>query len=509
MKLVLEEVLSNIINYAFDDGDHHHILIKVHHTDSHVYLQTQDTGLTFNPLESKSREQPLDLASAEIGGLGIHLIRSYTERCRYKRIDEQNHFTMIFAHAGLAELDIDDGVDDSEMQQQYLCRNIDDPRINEVFAQSLTRNLKPGEILLRPGDENHVLYLLHSGKLQVHLDAADSYTGFPVYAGECIGEMSIIDGHPASAFVVADEPSVIIEIPEKVFWEQMAAIPGVSRNMMQMLTGRMRRFNSVALEAQEQHLRLDHLERELDVAHDLQISMLPHQFPLFPTHPNIDCYGVMKAAKEVGGDFFDAFTIDTNRICIAVGDVSGKGVPAAMFMVRTLTQLRSELLRTKSINKAIRKLNIALSENNDSCMFVSLFAAVIDTQKGTLRYTSAGHNAPILKGGKNHCEFIENIGGPIAGVARFAQFKAGKLQLEDGDEILLYTDGMTEAQNSSREFFGDQQLLKIFKKTKSSSARSAINKLLVAVEEFSGEEPQFDDITLLSLRYRKLGKHRY
>lgn len=509
MHLALEEVLTNILSYAFDDAVAHTILIQIHHTDNRVYLQTQDSGYTFNPLEERIPPQAKTLEKANIGGLGIHLIRSYTERCRYKRIDGENHFTMIFTHDDLEAIFARFELEEDDLKQQHLCRDLEaDDRIKEIFAHSQVRTLKPGEILLKPGDENHVLYLLRTGKLQVHLDSADSYTGFPVHTGECIGEMSIIDGQPASAFVVADEASEVIEIKEETFWKDMAPVPGVSRNLMQLLTGRMRRFNAVALEALEQRLRLDHLERELDVAHDLQISMLPHQFPLFPLHPNIDCYGKMIAAREVGGDFFDAFTVDANRICITVGDVSGKGVPAAMFMVRTMTQLRSELLRTKAINKAIRKLNISLSENNDSCMFVSLFSAVLDTQSGVLRYCSAGHNAPILKNRKGECSFIKNVGGPIAGVALFAQFKAGKIQLEDGDELLLYTDGVTEAQNSQNQFFGDQQLLELVQKSKKRNARNTVLKIEESINDFCGEAPQFDDITLLHLRYKKPSKNK-
>ena len=421
-----------------------------------------------------------------------------------RRNDAKVSFPLRMADGGTIRKDRRAGADrrkNAFISRQYLCKRIPYESVERVLRNCDINILSPGEVLLEPGQDNHYLYLLKDGRLQVRLESADSDLGFPIEPGECVGEMSIIDGKPVSAFVVAEQPSEVVAIPNNVFWQDLAPVPGVARNLMQLLAERMRKRIDVTVRALEQQLRLEHLERELDVAKDIQASMLPRQVPLFPDHPRADVYAVMKPAREVGGDFFDAFPLDENRICIAVGDVSGKGVPAALFMVRTLTELRTVLHRGDSLARAIARLNVSLCQNNDRCMFVSLFVGILDTSNGCLRYANCGHNPPLVGSGDAGYEFLDLADGIIAGVEEHAVYAEQELTLAPGARLVLYTDGVTEAQRKDKQFFTEKRLQSLLSDMEPQDAFGTVQNVQRAVEAFTGDAPQFDDITLLVLRY--------
>ncbi len=384
------------------------------------------------------------------------------------------------------------------ISHQYLCRGVPYGVVESVLERFAARELGAGEVLLSPGQENHYLFMLLSGRLQVHLDAARSRLGFPIEPGECIGEMSIIDGKPTSAYVVAEEPSTVLAVHGDVFWNELAPIPGVARNLLRLLAERMRTRNDVTLRALEQELHMQHLQKELSVAQRIQADMLPGQDPLFPDHPQVDAYAVMKPARDVGGDFYDAFALDEHRICVAVGDVSGKGIPAALFMVRALTALRMEMLRGVRLEDLFTRLNRLLCENNPSCMFVSMFLAVIDLHTHEMICSNAGHNPPLLASSADFA-FIATEGGVILGVLEEAEFQVSRLRLRQGDSLVLYTDGVTEAQNGDGEFFTAARLRELVSSSPRTGAKALVHTIEEGVERFASGVPQSDDITILAL----------
>jgi len=387
------------------------------------------------------------------------------------------------------------------ISQQELCRGLPYELVESVFERCPVRELAAGETLLKPAQKNHYLFLLLTGSLRVHLAASDFELGFSIAPGQCVGEMSIIDGKPTSAYVTATETSTVMAVAEDMFWSKIAPLPGAARNLLRVLAERMRVRNDVTLRALEQELRYQHLQRELDAAHDIQVGMLPSQEPLFPQHPAVDVHAHMGAAREVGGDFYDAFSIDDTRICLAVGDVSGKGMPAAMFMVRTLSLLRVELVKDDDLGDSIAYLNNSLCETNTAHMFVSLFVMILDVVNGELSYVNAGHNPPLKYDAQHSVEMVDMPDGLIAGVMEDSVYEVRRQTLQPGEGLLLYTDGVTEARNSHKEFYTLDRLRRFMSKHNGDDAAATVKSILAEIEEFAGEEPQADDITVLAMRY--------
>lgn len=388
-----------------------------------------------------------------------------------------------------------------------LFKGVEPNLIRPLLAQCQLRSLKEGETLLTPGEENHYLYLLLSGHLQVYLtDSSNSTTyrpmGFTIYPGESIGEMSIIENKPVSACVAAKEDCRLLVMHEQVVWEKFICIPGVVKNLLQELSMRTRKRDEIALKNLEQHLKFEYLEKELAAASKLQSNILPHKNPLFPNHPQADVFAAITPAKEVGGDFFDAFPLDKKHVCIAIGDVSGKGIPAALFMIRVITLLRISLSRINSLGSIMESINCHLCEGNDDCMFVTMFVGIFDVTSGKLTYVNGGHNLPFLS--SHNCPFklLEVPGGMLLGISEKAQYEAAELVLQPDDTLVLYTDGVTEAEDGEGNFFSSERACQVLNTVNEQATPMEIVAVLQeAVLEFSTSVPQSDDVTILVLRY--------
>lgn len=376
------------------------------------------------------------------------------------------------------------------------------------LSKAVTRDLENGEILLAPEKANHHLYILLSGKLNVALDNPDSPPTYTVAPGECVGEMSIIDGSPVSAYVIADGPTQVLQILDKDFWQVMGQSPGIARNLMHILAERMRRQHDVSRKALIQELELKHLAKDLSNACHIQSSMLPSHEPLLPDHDQIEIAASMEPALEVGGDYYDVFALDKNRIAVAIGDVSGKGMPAALFMVQTLTLLRVELTSRISLplETVAHLINSELLKDNETSMFTTLFLAVIDVTTGEMEYINGGHNHPLFAPRNSPFEYLDVPNGMLMGVYECAPLESRKLRLWPGDQLFLYTDGVTEAENIDRELFSDERLKSVLNQDGiSRNPRDLIAYVRSTVADFAGEAIQSDDITMVAIRYRGPG----
>lgn len=253
---------------------------------------------------------------------------------------------------------------------------------------------------------------------------------------------------------------------------------------------------------------------ELDIARQIQLGAVPHDFGGFTERFSLDIAGFMRPALEVGGDFYDAFEVGKHRMAFIIGDVSGKGVPAALFMMRAQSLLRQYLLETDDLGTAFTLANQQLCERNDALLFVTAFACVIDTSTGLLRYTNAGHNPPVLlQAGER--KFLKCKPGFVLGAIETVQYQENELYCSPGDGLLLYTDGVTEAQDTGESLFGEQRVLaalnaangcaesatKEVDDAPASHARKAIDALCKAVDDFAGNAPQADDITMLAFKW--------
>jgi len=246
----------------------------------------------------------------------------------------------------------------------------------------------------------------------------------------------------------------------------------------------------------------ERMENELIIGHEIQMSMLPLIFPPFPNHQEFDVYAVLKPAREVGGDFYDFFFIDEEHFCICIGDVSGKGVPSALFMAVTKTLIKSRASNDLSSASILTHVNDELSRDNESCMFVTVFLAISNIKSGEMVYTNAGHNPPYIKRQKGTIERLEQRHGPIIGAMEGITFKENKTHLAKRDILLTYTDGVTEAMDSEKHLFSEYRLAKDIEDNSYISVKDMVNSIVSSVEEFAGEAEQADDITVLAIQSR-------
>ncbi len=249
-------------------------------------------------------------------------------------------------------------------------------------------------------------------------------------------------------------------------------------------------------------------ETELQVATHIQAHMLPNTFPAFPDRVEFDIYASMDPAREVGGDFYDFFMPDDDHLVMVMGDVSGKGVPAALFMMTSRTMLKDAAQAGLDPAQILTRVNGQLCENNQDCMFVTVWVGVLEISTGTLTWADAGHEV-LLVGRGNAWSFQQGHKGPaLAGfepeileLEEEPPFANQVLQLQPGDVILQYTDGVTEAVNGKREQFGSQRLLRCLDRTEPGDMESLLGQVRRSLDEFVQGEDQFDDVTMLALRY--------
>ena len=246
----------------------------------------------------------------------------------------------------------------------------------------------------------------------------------------------------------------------------------------------------------------ERIESELSIAAQIQKSMLPSVFPAFPERDEFDIYAIMRPAKEVGGDFYDFFLLDDHRLCVVVGDVSGKGVPAALFMAVTKYLVEASGGEGNPPNEILRLVNSHLIRNNDSCMFVTVFVGILNLQTGEFVYANGGHNPPLVLVAGGEPTFLEPPGGPVLGVMEGATFRMDRCVLSPGTTLLAYTDGVTEAFDKNGEAFSDERLLAAVSSLGQRSAKDITETLTTKIDEFCGGAPQADDITVLCLMFK-------
>ncbi len=247
----------------------------------------------------------------------------------------------------------------------------------------------------------------------------------------------------------------------------------------------------------------ERIASELDVATHIQTSMLPSIFPAFPNHREFDVYASMTPAREVGGDFYDFFMVDETHLAIVMADVSGKGVPAALFMVIGKTLLKDHTGPEDDLGDVFTKVNNLLCESNSEGLFITAFEGVLDLTTGEFRYVNAGHEMPFIY--RANEEFTaEKIkpGFVLAGMEEM-KYRSGIITLEEGDKLFQYTDGVTEATNKNNELFGMERLGVSLNTVKDKGTKEIIDKVMSDIDAFVGDAPQFDDITMLCLSFKK------
>ena len=247
----------------------------------------------------------------------------------------------------------------------------------------------------------------------------------------------------------------------------------------------------------------ERMQDELTVGRNIQMSMVPQTFPPFPKRHEFSIYADLIPAREVGGDFYDFFFIDENRLCLCIGDVSGKGVPAALFMAVTRTLIKARASDDISTASILTRVNDELSRDNHAYMFATIFLGVLHIRTGELSYTNAGHNPPFILRHNRVIERLDSLHGPVIGARQGLAYKTDSTSIYKDDILFMYTDGVTEARNHNKEFFQERRLMAMAAARRFESAQEMVEMVVAAVKQFEAGADQFDDITLMAIQMLK------
>ena len=241
---------------------------------------------------------------------------------------------------------------------------------------------------------------------------------------------------------------------------------------------------------------------ELSLATQIQAAMLPHIFPAFPDRTEFDVFATMNPAKEVGGDFFDYFLIDDDHLGLVIADVSGKGVPAALFMMASKIILQSVAMLGKSPAEILEKTNEAICSNNEAEMFVTVWLGILEISTGKLTASNAGHEYPVIRRANGAFELFKDKHGLVIGGMESARYRQYELQLEPGAKLFVYTDGVPEATDANQKLFGIERMLAALNTDLGAAPQQVLKNVRKAVDDFVQDAEQFDDLTMLCLEYK-------
>ncbi|MGA7874607.1 MAG: SpoIIE family protein phosphatase [Desulfoferrobacter sp.] len=403
------------------------------------------------------------------------------------------------------------------LEQIPLFSALEPEEIEYLTANTHRLELAPQSVLLRENDFGDRFYIILSGELEIvkALGKADQRVLSVRGPGHSIGEISLLEpGKLRTASVVARTRAELLEMTRDEFNTLLARQPSFAYELARYLSNCLCEANDATIrelreknrqlaqayqdlkEAQAQIIAKEKLERELQLAKEIQQSMLPLYLPRIS---GFDFGARMIPAKAVGGDFFDIINLDEGSLGIAVGDVSGKGVPAALYMAVTRSLLRAEAGRYASPREALLAVNLHLLEMCDSDMFVTVLYGVLDTRAGFFQYARAGHEVPLLVERNGNVSVLPRTHGQALGFIHQPALDEQKASLSSGDTLLIYSDGLTEATNSKGELFGPHRLKNAAVAHRSRSAQDICNILTETVMEYQGGAEQDDDMTLVAV----------
>lgn len=350
-----------------------------------------------------------------------------------------------------------------------------------------------GEYLFRIGDLADKLFLIHKG--QIRLPELDVI----VQPGQILGEMGLFSpGRRRTASAISEETVEAYTMGRDEVVQLFSLNPSLALELMQLSNKRFIQNLRAETEAKER------IKSELRIAREIQVSMLPRTFPPFPDRTEFELFATMDPAEEVGGDFYDFFFVNPTKLCLVIGDVSGKGVPAALFMAVSKALLRSEAMRDYAPHEVLARVNKLLCPDNQMCMYVTVFCLMLDTRTGIAEFSNGGHTAPLVSSERGRVEQLETPQGVVLGVMEQAMFESRQRLLKKGDLLLLYTDGVTEAINPQYQLFSDKRLRDCLAPNPKGAVAEVVADIRQKIVTYAQGQPQSDDITMLGLRF--LGK---
>lgn len=505
--LCLSELVTNVVSYADPDFAGLPLEVRAAVDERSATLTLIDAAQPFDPLSRPPPPVAQTIGEMQVGGQGIHLVRNFSDACRYERSGERNRLELVF-NRGAAEAAPSGaaGRAESVLSPLQMFRGVSGEALEDLADRFPIQTFAAETLVLERGDPNRHLLAVLAGGLRVSLDPPGSGETIEIGVGECVGEMSIIDEVPASAYVVATEGTRLLLIDARSFLDELMPIPGVARNLMSALAGRMRRSDAQLIQRVRHEVEMEQAQRELDYARSIQLSLLP-QAPILADEARLRCVGRMCTAREVGGDFYDIFRLDDRHVFFVIADVCGKGLPAALFMVRAMAVLRAQTVSREApaayVEQVAARLNAQLCEYNEARQFLTAFCAIVDLQTLRMHYVNAGHNPPVLALGDGAFGYLAEPINPIVGMVEGLEYRAGEVQLGPQSVLLLYTDGVTEAEDTAGDMLGEDRLLACLDTRPDRNVDDLVEAVFSEVTRFAADAPQSDDITVLAIQFQQ------
>lgn len=361
--------------------------------------------------------------------------------------------------------------------------------ISRITGIEDAQNYRAGQVIFEEGEQGECMYLVLRGEIEV------SVQGRPIDVlgpGTIFGEMALVDERPRSATVTAKTDSRLVPVDQSRFSKLVRQSPEFAIQVMGTMSVRLRRL----LEEEVQRQRM---EEELKIGREIQLSLLPKDVPVVPGWEFASFY---RAAREVGGDLYDFIKVpnDQNRLAVVIADVTGKGVPAALFMASGRTAIRSEVINGKSPAAALRRTNQMILMDAQSPLLMSAFLATFHLNDGRVTYACAGHDRPLWLDDNNNSITLVEGRGIVLGVFHDIILEEKEIELNPGDFLIFYTDGVTEARRADCEFFELARLKQCISAARCGSAGEMVEIIVNAVGAFTGDTPQGDDLTLVVAR---------
>ncbi len=480
IQLACEEALVNVINYAYP-GKNGDLEIIYNNKETGLEIEIIDSGIAFDPLTLPEPNIQAPMEERRIGGLGIFMIRKIMDEVKYKRDRGHNILTLI-KNGGTP-------LETKSLQDPARKETLEDPpSCRWPLSFMKKEEFKKGDIIFKAGDQADRMFYIKKGAIRL--------VEINKIIRECqvIGEMGIFSPFKErTASAVCEEDLETYTMGRDEVIKFFGQDPKLAIEMIQLSIKRFIENLKAETEARER------IESELRIAREIQLSMLP---TVFPERKEFEIFAMMDAAKEVGGDFYDFFFIDDKHLCFAIGDVSGKGVPAALFMAISKTLIKNEAKRGLTADKTLSNVNNILCPDNPTCLFVTVFCVILDIETGVMQFCNAGHNPPLIMTNEGGVDFLKVPGGFVVGVMENCKCENNSLTLKPGETIFLYTDGVTEAMNPERKMFSEEKLKNTLKEMKSLGIKQVIPKVRDEISAFVQGAPQSDDITMLAVKYK-------
>jgi phosphoserine phosphatase RsbU/P len=543
IQLCLDEAVANIIMHGKTERKASEIVITFTRAQDDFVLRIEDDGPPFDPTTVPPPTAGPTLETTRIGGLGVHLMRQFSNDIRYERLANKNHLRLTFR--GSKENDEDHNRDSLDPEIQALARanpvlaRLSAPTLHDLFSRAELIDLGPGQTLVRQDERSDCAYLILDGESDIQVDTSYGEVHLArISRGALIGEIGVFADLPRTATVRTKSAVRVLKFNREPLLRAGDSDPALLRSVIMGLGRQIGNFNHAialytnalsALERPDFDLRiLDELlhpvpeivnfaqsfrrmaeqialrrsqQEEMANAAAIQRAMLPAALPVGFVGDRFDIHAEMKPAREIGGDLYDIFPLDNDRLVVTIGDISGKGVPASLFMAVTQTVMRLVVREGRDLQTEIETANNLLVANNREMMFATLFCAVLDTSTGTLTYCNCGHNPPLaVRKADGRCQGLQASSPPL-GIESNVTYASQSLTLTPGDLVLLYTDGVTEAEDIAGAQFGVDRLERLAIDAGPCSAREAVERVMTSVAEFSQGVAQFDDITCVALKY--------